>query len=234
MFLRMVKKRSRKFPRALVGCAALVTASLLAGPAEALTVKGSAVLEPDDDGDPVSSTVTFKLPHHVWISGLVFVIPDPNLVGEHTCEIRADQTADHSNLGLIEPGNVKIYARLQRGRKPGTVFVGTATRRADLSLFNAGCDGIPGNDDVFEGHVAALYAAPAVYLAQALSSTSGDPEGRSLRQEIYDTFDIDLGRSEIEPKLLEFHSFEAGLNPGGSAIGFASAQISLKFRPPSR
>ena len=230
MFLREAGERSRKGSAALVGCAVLMAASLLAGPAQALTVKGSAVLEPDDNGAPVTNTVTFKLPHHVFISGMVFVIPDPTLTGEHTCEIRADQTADAMNGGLIEPGNVKIYARLQRGRKPGTVFVGTATRRADLSLFNAGCDGIPGNGDKFEGHASAVYAAPAVYLAQALVSTEGHPEGISLKQEIYEAFEIDLARSEIEPKLLEFHSFE-GLNPGGSAMGYASAQISLKFRP---
>ena len=228
MLLRSMEKRSFKFSRALVGCVTLVAATALAGSAQALTVKGSAVLEPDDDGDPVSGTVTFKLPHHVFISGLVFVIPDPTLTGEHTCEILASETADAANGDLIEPGNVKIYARLQRGRKAGTVFVGTATRRADLSLFNAGCDGIPGNGDKFEGHAAAFYAAPPVYLAQALASTSGHPDGKSIQEEIYEAFEIDSSRSVIEPKLLEFHSFDTG----GSAIGYASAQLSLKFRTP--
>ena len=219
--------------------AALLCASMaislvgtLASPAQAVTVKGSAVLEPNPAGDPISSTVTFNLPHHAWISGIVWVIPDPTLEGEHTCEILAAQTADPLQGGAIAPGNVVVYARLQKGRKPGSVFAGEVTRRPDLSLFNAGCDGIPGNGDKFEGGVTATYAAPAVYLAQSMASTSRHPDGLAVKDEIYDAFEIDNARTEITPKLLEFHSFDPGLNPGGSAVGRASAQISLKFKAP--
>ena len=204
----------------------------LAGRAQAVTVKGTAVLEPNPVGDPVSGTVTFNLPHHAWISGIVWVIPDPTLQGEHTCEILAAQTADPVQGGAIAPGNVTVYARLQKGRKPGSVFTGEVTRRPDLSLFNAGCDGIPGNGDKFEGGVTSTYAAPAVYLAQSMASTGRHPDGLPVKDEIYDAFEIDSARTEITPKLLEFHSFDPGLNPGGSAVGRASAQISLKFKAP--
>jgi hypothetical protein len=215
---------------------ALVLAIFLVGLApvssQAVTLKGSAVLQPDPTGDPVSGEVTFSLPHHVWVSGTLWVIPQPEWVGEHTCNILAAETQDPANGGTIAPGNTYIFARLQRGRKSGSIFVGIATRRPDLSLFNAGCDGIPGNGDKFEGHAAALYAAPAVYLEQALDSTAVDPGGRSVRKELLDTFGIDPARSFIKPKLLEFHSFDAPHNPGGSAIGVASAQLTLKFRVP--
>lgn len=199
---------------------------------QAVTVKGSAVLSPDPAGDPISELVTFSLPHHAWISGAVWVIPDPQLVGEHTCNILAAQTSDPANGGAIAPGNIQVHARLQKGRKPGSVFVGRATLRPDLSLFNAGCDGIPGNNDKFEGGATALYAAPSVFLEQALNSTSEDPDGRSVRTELMETFEIDSDRSEITPKLLEFHSFGPPFNPEGSAMGYASAQLSLKFKAP--
>ncbi len=205
----------------------------LAGPAQAVTVKGSAVLEPNPAGPPVSGTVAFTLPHHAWISGILWVIPDPTLAGDHTCEILAAQTADPLEGGAIASGNVTVYARLGRGRKAGSVFIGEVTRRPDLSLFNAGCDGIPGNGDKFEGTVTATYAAPAVYLSQSMASTARHPDGLSVKEELYDTFGIDAARSEITPKLLEFHPFEeTGLNPGGSAVGRASAQVSLKFKAP--
>lgn len=218
---------SRKLPALVL---ALFLVGLVPVSSQAVTVKGSAVLEPDPTGDPVSGEVTFSLPHHAWISGIVWVIPEPEWVGEHTCNILAAETQDPANGGAIAPGNIRIFARMQKGRKPGSIFVGIATRRPDLSLFNAGCDGIPGNGDKFEGHAAALYAAPSVYLAMALDSTAGDPGGRSVRTELMDTFGIAPARSFIIPKLLEFHSFDPPFNPGGSATGVASAQLTLKFR----
>ena len=226
-------RRGGQITTILCASVAISLIGFLAGPAQAVTVKGSAVLEPEPAGDPISGTVTFNLPHHAWISGILWVIPDPTLAGDHTCEILAAQTADPLQGGAIAPGNTVVYARLQKGRRAGSVFVGEVTRRPDLSLFNAGCDGIPGTDDKFQGSVTATYAAPAVYLAQAMASTSRHPDGLSVKDELYDTFEIDTARSEITPKLLEFHSFEPGLlNPGGSAAGRASAQISLKFKAP--
>ena len=225
-------RRGGKIAATLCASVAISLMGSIVGPAQAVTVKGTAILEPNPAGDPISGTVTFNLPHHAFISGVVWVIPDPTLEGDHTCEILAAQTGDPAQGGAIAPGNVAVRARLQRGRKPGSVFVGEVTRSPDLSLFNAGCDGIPGNGDKFEGGVTAIYAAPAVYLAQAMASTGLHPEGLSVREEIYDAFEIDSSRTEITPKLLEFHSFSPGSNPGGSAEGLASGQVSLKFKAP--
>jgi len=224
--------QGRKLAAPLCASLAISLMGAIAGPAQAVTVKGTAVVEPNPTGDPVSGPVTFNLPHHAFISGVVWVIPDPTLEGDHTCQILAAQTGDPAQGGAVAPGNMTVYARLQRGRRPGSVFVGEVTRSPDLSLFNAGCDGVPGNGDKFEGAITAIYAGPALYLAQAMASTALHPESLSFRDEIYDAFEIDAARTQITPKLLEFHSFTPGLNPGGSAEGLASAQISLKFKAP--
>lgn len=209
---------------------AIILIAAMATSAGAKTVKGTASLIPDDGGAPVSSEVTFELPHHAWIAGTLWLNPAPWLTGQHTCLISADETQDPLNGNLIEPGRVLVYARLQQSRKPGSVFVAAVTRRPDLSLLNAGCDGIPGNGDKFEAHAAALYAAAPVFLAQAMDSVEFHPDGKSVREELYDAFQINPKLSVVTTKLSEFHSFGAPFNPGGSAAGLASAQIILSFR----
>ncbi|MEO2167068.1 MAG: hypothetical protein ABGY42_02920, partial [bacterium] len=157
------------------------------------------------------------------------IIPDRELMGNHTCTIRGVYSAA-TPIAAAARGNMQIYARLQRGKKLGSVFVSTTPRDPEISLFNAGCDGDPGTVDNFQGSLSAIYASPPIYLALALAATGNHPEGLSVQEEIREFFGISALRTRIVPKLIEFHGTEL-FNRGGSAQGVGSARIALKFVP---
>lgn len=217
---------------ALAGCAriltfAVITALISAAPAAAQKLKGTAVLAPNPSGDVLDAVVTFDLPRSAWIGSSWFIIPDLTLIGEHSCTIRGAHT-QHWLSGEPSEGNMRAYARLNKGRKLGSVFVAMIPRNPENSLFNAGCDGDPNTIDKFQGNLGAIYAAPSLYLGLALKSTLGHPDGLTLEAEVREFFGINPSRTQIRPKLLEFHGAEM-FNRGGSASGVASARIVLRF-----
>lgn len=203
---------------------ALVAALCLLGaaPAQAQKITGTAVLVPDPAGDTLDAEVTFNLPRSVWIAGSWYILPDVSLAGDHTCTIRGEHTG--------VDGNTMVYARLNRGKRRGSVFVARVPRDPEESLFAAGCDGDPETEDAFQGTLSAIFAGPPLYLALALDSTAEHPEGLSVEEEMRAFFEISASRTRIAPKLVEFHG-PLLLNRGGSATGVGSARVSLKFKP---
>lgn len=216
--------------RGFIGATAFI-ALLLASPllAGAQKLKGTVVLIPDPNGELIDATVTFDLPGSAWIAGSWWIIPDRELKGIHTCTIRGIYSAA-TPIEAAARGNMQIFARLQRGKKLGSVFVAELPRDPETSLFNAGCDGDPSTGDKFQGSFTAIYASPSVYLALALASTRKNPAGLSTEEEIREFFGISALRTRIVPKLIEFHGTEL-FNRGGSAQGIGSARIALKFLP---
>ena len=195
--------------------------------ANAVALKGHAILVPDPDGDPVSGLVTFDLPKKVRIGDTTYQIcqTDKSLCGRsHTCTLNPQNSINPSTAG-----NVKVLLRAARGTKLGGVSVGAVTRGAGLLLFEAGCDGDPETADAFQGDVAAIFADVAVIAAQTMSSNHGSPEGISIKEELKTRFQIDACRDNVEFKILDFHGFSVN-NRGGSATGLASAKVKLIFR----
>lgn len=209
--------------------AAALLALLAATPADAQRLKGTAVLVPNPSGELLSSTVKFILPRSAWIAGAWFIIPDAELVGEHECTIIGSEAR---NLITQEAptGNMKIYARLNRGKSLGSVFRAEVAIDPENSLYWAGCDGDPETIDKFQGSLSAIFASPALYLGLALDSATGNSAGLRAEEEIRDFFGISEVRQSIVPKLIEFHGPELD-NRGGSATGVGSARIALRFDP---
>ncbi|MEO2170058.1 MAG: hypothetical protein ABGY42_18465 [bacterium] len=173
--------------------------------------------------DPASinagASATFRLPRFIRIGRSVYIIPDINLVGEHTCTVDVALTGDDRGIDAM------LF--LARGARKAGVFRGQVTSGVGASLFLGGCDGDVATPDAFQGSLlAAGYAEPFFWAAQLMNATTHSET--PVIEEIRSYFSIDAARPDPVFRITALEGINLG-NRGGSATGVGSAYGKMTF-----